>query len=301
MYDSMGKKVLNSKLLLVMMVFLCFFSPAQLFAGKALGLDVFVSVPPQKWLCEQLGDGLLKVRLLVEKGQEPHGFEPAPRKIQALSGARLLFTAGLEFEQELTRRLQTGSPRLRIVDTSRTIQKIEMEGAVHAHGEELDPHVWLSPPNLKSMGAVMAAALIEEDPGNEHLYEKNLRRLNSLLDDLDQGIAETLAPYRGAAFFVFHPAFGYFAHRYQLQQIAVETGGKSPTPKQLFRLIRKAKADGVRVIFVQPQFDPRSAESVAAAIGGKVVPLDPLAEDAVRNLGTMASEIAQALENRKTP
>jgi zinc transport system substrate-binding protein len=239
------------------------------------------------------------VHLLVEKGQEPHGFEPAPRKIQALSGARILFTAGLEFEHELTRRLQTGAPHLRIVDSSSAIQKIQMQGAAHAHGEGLDPHVWLSPPNLKSMASVMAAAFIEEDPGHKHLYKKNLEILISLLDDLDQDIAKKLSPYRGASFFVFHPAFGYFADRYQLQQMAVETGGKSPTPKQLFGLIRKARADGVRVIFVQPQFDPRSAESVATAIGGKVVPLDPLAENAVRNLENMASEIAQALEKRK--
>jgi zinc transport system substrate-binding protein len=291
--------LMTSRPLQVLLFFFCFLSPAQLFAANASEFEIFVSIPPQRWLGEQLGDGLIKVHLLVEKGQEPHGFEPAPRKIQALSRSRLLFTAGMEFEQELTRRLQTGSPQLRIVDTSKTIQKIQLQGAAHAHRETLDPHVWLSPPNLKSMAAVMAAALIEEDPDHEHVYRKNLWLLNSLLDDLDQDIAKKLAPYRGASFFVFHPAFGYFAHRYQLQQIAVETGGKSPTPKQLFGLIRKAKADGVRVIFVQPQFDPRSAESVATAIGGKVVPLDPLAENAVRNLGDMASEVAQALEKRK--
>ncbi len=290
---------MNTSALRVLLLIFCFLSPTQLLAGNASTLEVFVSVPPQKWLCEQLGGGLVNVHLLVEKGQEPHGFEPAPRKIQLLSRSRVFFTVGMEFEQELTRRLRTGSPHMRIVDTSKTIQKIQMEGAVHAHGEGLDPHVWLSPPNLKSMGAVMAAVLIEEDPDHEHTYKKNLWLLNSLLDDLDQDLAKTLAPYRGASFFVFHPAFGYFAHRYQLKQMAVETGGKSPTPKQLFGLIREAKADGVQVIFVQPQFDPRSAESVAAAIDGRVVPLDPLAEDAVRNLGNMAAEIARALEKRK--
>ncbi len=291
--------VARSKIFLVLLFLFFLLFPAQAFSGNQSDFDVFVSVPPQKWLGEQLGDGRIKVHLLVEKGQDPHGFEPAPRKIQALAGARLFFTAGLEFEQELVRRLQTGAPHLRIVDSSRTIQKIQMQGVVHAHGERLDPHVWLSPPNLKSMAAVMATAFIENDPGHEHLYEKNLELVNGLLDDLDQEITKILFPYRGASFFVFHPAFGYFAKRYQLQQVAVETGGKSPTPKQLFRLIRKARAEGVRVVFVQPQFDPGSAEKVATAINGKVVPLDPLAEDAAQNLENMAVKIAQAFEKRK--
>jgi zinc transport system substrate-binding protein len=294
-----GKYFVNNKILLLLLFFFSLLSPTQLVAENSPEIEVFVSVPPQKWLCEQLGDGLVMAHLLVEKGQDPHGFEPAPRKIQALSKSRVLFTVGLEFEQELTRRLQTTTPNLRIVDTSEAIEKNPIEDTVHAHGEVLDPHVWLSPPNLKSMAAIMTTALIEEDPAHEHVYRKNLWLLNSLLDDLDQEIAKTLSPYRGAALLVFHPAFGYFTRRYGLQQMAVETGGKSPTPKQLFALIKKAKAENILVIFVQPQFDSRTAETVATAIDGKVVHLDPLAENPVRNLGNMASEVSQALEKRK--
>lgn len=297
----MKQLFLHIKTAVVLLLFSCFLGPVPLLGGSQPDLELFVSVPPQKWLCEQLGEGLVKVHLLVEKGQEPHGFEPAPRKIQALSGARILFTVGLEFEGELTRRLATGSPHLRIVDSSRSIERRGMEAGGHGHGEELDPHVWLSPPNLKRMAAVMAETLIEEDPGHEQIYRKNLWLVNDLLDDLDQSIERELAPHRGGPFFVFHPAFGYFANRYGLQQMAVESGGKSPTPKQLLRLIREARAENVGVIFVQPQFDPRSAERIATAIDGKVIPLDPLAENVVRNLGNMASEIAQALKNRKDP
>lgn len=295
----MKRSSLHIRALSALLLFLCLFLPARIIGGMQAELVVFVSIPPQKWLCEQLAGDLVTVHLLVEKGQEPHGFEPAPRKIQTLSAAGLLFTAGLEFERELSRRLHSGSPGLRIVDTTKTVEKEKMDGGHHVHSEAADPHVWLSPPNLKEMAAVMAAALIEEDPGHEQQYRKNLWLLNDLLDDLDQSIGKELAPHRGASFFVFHPAFGYFARRYGLLQVAVETGGKSPSPRQLFGLIGRAKADKVRVIFVQPQFDPRSAQRVAEAIGGKVVPLDPLAEDVVRNLGSMATEIARALEKRE--
>jgi len=278
------------------LLFVFFFVfPVQLFAGTSEKIEVFVSIPPQKWLCEQLGRDQVITHLLIAKGQEPHAFEPSPRQIQALSKSSLFFTAGLEFEQEITRRLQTGSPHLQLIDTSKNIDKIPMKGAGHGDKEVLDPHVWLSPQNLKSMAMVMAVALAHEDPDNKPVYEKNLEKLNGQLDDLDRAIAKELSAFQGASFFVFHPAFGYFAHQYHLQQVAVETGGKSPTPKQLFALIGKAKADGIKVIFVQPQFDPRSAESMARAIGGKVVPLDPLAENSVENMRIMAVKIAAAL------
>ncbi len=79
----------------------------------------------------------------------------------------------------------------------------------------------------------------------------------------------------------------------------MEMGGKAPTPRQLLSLIKKARADGVKVIFVQPQFDPRSAEKIAVAISGKVVALDPLAENSVDNIQIMAVKIAEALAGQK--
>ena len=60
-------------------------------------------------------------------------------------------------------------------------------------------------------------------------------------------------------------------------------------------MIEKAKADGVRVIFVQKQFSRSAADSVARAIGGEVVELDPLAEDFIGNTRTAVQAIARAM------
>jgi len=49
------------------------------------------------------------------------------------------------------------------------------------------------------------------------------------------------------------------------------------------------------VIFVQPQFSRVSAETVAAEIGGAVVPIDPLARDYVKNLERMARAVEEGL------
>jgi zinc transport system substrate-binding protein len=147
------------------------------------------------------------------------------------------------------------------------------------------------------MAGNIARALAAADPENARLYTANLERVRQELAILHDHIAARLKPFAGAAFYVFHPSFGYFAHDYDLRQRAVEIEGKSPSPKQLQHLIAAARKDGARVVFSQPQFDPKSAEVVARAIGGRVVPLDPLAYDAAENLEMMAASIAASLSH----
>ena len=114
-------------------------------------------------------------------------------------------------------------------------------------------------------------------------------------DRVDAELEEILRPLRGEALFVFHPAFGYFADRYGLEQIAIEIEGREPGPRQLEEIIEHAKEQGVRVIFVQPQFSKKSAETVARAIDGAVVPIDPLAYDWLDNLKRIGEKVRQGL------
>ncbi len=294
---------MHKKTVIASIVLSFFWLTTMAFAAPPPPLKVFVSVPPQKWLSDKIGGALVTTEVLVNKGQDPHTYEPTPKQLTTLSQAKLYFTLDLEFERQIIPKLEQTVPTLRIIDTADSIPKIAMTEHEHDepdkttgehHHDGLDPHVWLSPLNLKIMAADMARAMIAQDPVNKATYEKNLSVTTRILDQVHQRIEQKLAPYQGASFYVFHPAFGYFAHTYHLRQQAIETGGKSPTPRQLSSLITQAKASKARVIFVQPQFDPKSAQAIANAIHGEVVPLDPLAEDVAANLETMATKIQVA-------
>ena len=97
-------------------------------------------------------------------------------------------------------------------------------------------------------------------------------------------------------FMVFHPSWGYFARTYGLQQVAAEIEGKDPKPAQLKELIEHAKAESINIIFVQPQFSTKSAQSVAREIGGHLVVADPLAADWLANLRNVAQKFKAALK-----
>jgi zinc transport system substrate-binding protein len=96
-------------------------------------------------------------------------------------------------------------------------------------------------------------------------------------------------------FYVFHPGWAYFARDYGLEQVAIEEEGKEPDPARLARLIERAKQDGVKVIFVQPQFSRRGAGLVADEIGARLVLLDSLVFDWLANMRSAAREIREAL------
>ena len=124
--------------------------------------------------------------------------------------------------------------------------------------------------------------------------DKNLKAVLAELDTLDTSLAEKLAFMKGQTFYVYHGAFAYFAEAYGLKQEAIEIGGRRPEPKRLATLVEKAKSEGVKLIFVQPQFDQSSATSLAEAIGGQVLMLDPLQHNIFENLNKIAETIGQS-------
>jgi len=268
-------------------------------------LRVFAGIPPLAYLVEQIGGQQVDVEVLVRPGQDPHTFEPTPRQVSALSRARLFFQIGMPFENALLAKLRRSTPRMTIVNCAAGVEKRTMDdpcrervaGQDHDRPRRRgvpDPHVWLSPPLLKTQAENVAAALARADPAHAERYERNLAALVERIDAAHRRIERTMAPYRGRTFFVFHPGFGYFADAYGLKEEAIEAAGRSPSPKQLQTLIERARAEGVKTVFVQPQFDPHGARAIAEAIGGETVPIDGLAKDVLHNLEDIAAKIERS-------
>ncbi len=78
--------------------------------------------------------------------------------------------------------------------------------------------------------------------------------------------------------------------------MAIEVEGKEPGPQMLSKIIDTARKEKIRVVFVQKQFSKTAAEAVAREIGGKVVDIDPLAEDFVGNTRAVAGALADAMQ-----
>jgi zinc transport system substrate-binding protein len=156
----------------------------------------------------------------------------------------------------------------------------------------MDPHVWNDPLAAIHMSETVRDALIEADPAHADAYRQQQATLAGRLQALDTQLRGILAPYGGRGFLVFHPAWGYFARRYGLQQLAIEHQGKQSGARWMKDLIDRAKREDIRVIVVQPQFDQRMAGQIAQAIGGHLADVDPLSPDYQGSLLRLAHVIA---------
>jgi len=287
----MLSRMSKSILLPVVIAFVCSIaSGAEKPAGKT---KAFVSILPQAYFVERVGGRHVDVGVLLGPGQSPGTYEPTTRQMSALGRSQVYFRIGTPFEKALIKRITGTFNNLRVVDTRKNV-KLRYFNRPDGYRSP-DPHIWLDPKRVKIQAATVCEAMSRIDPAHSAEFEKNLQAFQADLDEIDMKIAETLAPLKGGKFYVFHPAFGYFGDSYGLKQVAVEIEGKEPSPRQLSELIKKAKKDAVKVIFVQPQFAKKNAETVARAIGGAVVPINPLAKDYLRNLKEMAVTIKRAL------
>jgi len=262
--------------------------------GAGTRIKAFVSILPQAEFVKRVGGDHVDVEVLVGPGQSPATYEPTPKQMARLGEAQVLFRIGTPFEKGFIHKVARTHRNLDIVDTR---DGVSLRYFHSSGGQKIpDPHIWLDPHRVKIQAATICDALGRLAPEHRSAFEKNLAAFQEDLDRVDRKIAQALAPLKGSTFYVFHPAFGYFGDRYGLTQVAVEIEGKEPTPRQLVSLIQRAREDGVKVIFVQPQYARKDAETIAREINGAVIPINPLPSDYLANLETMADALKEALE-----
>jgi zinc transport system substrate-binding protein len=273
-------------------------------------LRVFVPVLPYEFLFERIGGDWIEVSAIVQEGDDCHNYSPSPRQITEISKANLIFSGGLSFESNFFVSVGDGITSPKEIDLLEGLELLEGtcgecesakakggEATDHTHDHEdlKDAHVWLSPKILLQQAARVATILKQHTPAEASKeIDANLAALKRDLSTLDAELLEELAPAKGSAFYVYHGAFAYFAADYGLEQKAIEIAGRSPSPKQVTAIAKQAKEEGVKVIFVQPQFDQSAAESLADTINGKVQTLDPLEKDIIANLRVIADTIRAA-------
>jgi ABC-type Zn uptake system ZnuABC Zn-binding protein ZnuA len=276
--------------------------------GGARGADsggrvkVAASIAPRADFVARVGGDRVDVELMVPAGASPHTFEPTSGQMKFLSEARLLILNGLELETWAADILgKVGNNQLVRVETAAAVpageliatgeEEHEDEGEGHedeGEGHESDehrhgvynPHVWLDPELAVYQVQAIRDALVEVDPEHAQEYRDNASALIEELGELDAWIRERVASFTRRKFVAFHSAWAYFAARYGLEMVGVveELPGKEPSAADIAALVEKIRAEGVTVIFAEPQFNPRVAEAVASTSGGgvRVAILDPL-------------------------
>ncbi|MCI7023796.1 MAG: zinc ABC transporter substrate-binding protein [Campylobacter sp.] len=162
------------------------------------------------------------------------------------------------------------------------------------HEAHADPHVWLNPMLAITMARNISDALIAMDKANKDFYLKNFQKLMNDLLAFDESAKNELAGLKNRKFVVYHPAWGYFAEHYDLEQISIERNGKEPKIDEMASTVKMIKDENIKVIFADPNRSQKSAQVLASQTGAKVELLDPLGYNLLENLKIAVRAIKDA-------
>ncbi|MEN8212548.1 MAG: zinc ABC transporter substrate-binding protein [Thermodesulfobacteriota bacterium] len=291
-------KITTTIKLVIALLILTF--PMDIFADSPI--KIHVSILPQKYFVEKIGRDKVQVDVLVKPGKSPATYAPSPAQIKKLDLADIYFKIGVPFENSILHKIKSMN-KTKIINTNQEVvlrditKHRHIEKSDHnSHAAGKDPHTWMNPLIVKRQSRTIFQTLSEFDPGNREYFKNNYLQFIKDLDKLDKRLHTILNGLKGENIFVFHPFLGYFTDAYGLNQIAIETMGKAPKGKELSRIIKLAKKEGIKKIFVQPQFDRNAANKIASVINGRVISIDPLAYDYLLNMENIAQTIARELK-----
>jgi zinc transport system substrate-binding protein len=250
-------------------------------------IGVVVTILPLADFVQHIGGDEISVTVMVSPGASPHTYEPSPSQMVQVQNATVYVKAGSGVEFELTwmDKILKQNPDLQVIDCS--------SGITIKNG---DPHIWNSPVNAMTIAESIGQGLADIDADNADLYLENMQRYIESLKELDGDIHQKIDSFTNLAFLIYHPAFAYLAGEYGMDQIAIEHGGKEPTPKVIQESIELAGRYNLQYVFAAPQFSTVHAESIAKAIDGQVELIDPLPEMYIENMDNVTDALAREFE-----
>ena len=261
-------------------------------------LQVMASFYTMYDFAQKIGGEHVQVTCMVPSGTEPHDWEPSTKDITRMEQSDVFIYNGAGMEHWVSDVLAgLSNKKLISVEASQGVSLLrsaeEEEShdheAVHAdedeedghdaheHGE-YDPHVWLDPMNAKQEMQNICEAFSEADPEHRADYQANYEKWAKQLDELDKTYQTTLENLSERNIVVAHEAYGYLCRRYNLTQVSIEgmSPDSEPDPGRMADIIDFVRANNVRAIFFEELSGSRTAETVAAETGVKLLTLSPL-------------------------
>lgn len=152
-----------------------------------------------------------------------HDYQLTPKDMILLSGADLFLVNGGGIENFLTE-VSEAYPSLTVCQAVEGLELLE-GGDSHEHEEEPhslsteNAHAWIDTRLYAKMVQNIASALIEADPANQAVYQKNADQYCEQIQKLTDQLAELKEITAGQPVVIFHEAYAYLAKELGMQTI----------------------------------------------------------------------------------
>jgi len=237
---------------------------------------IITTIYPYELIVRELVDTLFTVDTLLPANASPHTWSPSPQDMLRLQKADVVLSNGLGLETNLDKTLNQFGKK-HIIASSFVNQQLLL--ADDEHGlEGVNPHIWTTPEFLTGIIIGLRDELSKRYPVSKAIFESNSRQMIMEINRVDGKIRREKDKYPKAAIVTLHDAFAYFFDYFKIEYVGSvqPSAGKDPAPKQLQELADKIKAKQIKAIFIEPQMNPKPAETLAQELNLKVLKYDDL-------------------------
>lgn len=237
-------------------------------------------------LAQQVGGANVEVVEILKPGADVHHFEPAPKDLAEMRGAKLLLASGKGMESFLDKLRDSLGAGVKLVEVGAKIPSIPFEEHVHHHegakeedhddhhhGAE-DPHWWHSADNMKRAARVVADELSAIDPANASAYAAGAKAASKRFGELKSWAQKEIAKVgkKDRLLVTAHGAFGYFCKEYGFEPISLLGIGRSDdaSSKHVAETIEEIREHGIKAVFPEDQANPKVLAEIARSTGVKI-------------------------------
>ena len=265
-------------------------------------ISVVVSFYPLAQFASAVGGERVHVATIIPAGVEPHDYEPTPRDIASVYGAKLFLFNGAGLDAWAKKiQPEATSQGVRTLEMTSLFELRALDGATDSSQTPLDctsdvtdcasqsvtatdqnsgvdPHIWLDPVLATRQVEAIRDALTGIDPSGRDTYARNAEQYTNQLQSLDESYRSALADCSLDTIVVSHDAFGYLADRYGFHILPI-TGvspDQEPTLDRLSSLVRMVREQKIKTIFFETLASPKVAETLATEAGVRTEVLNPI-------------------------
>lgn len=273
-------------------------APALLHAEP---LQVVATTPLLADLARQVGGDDVTVTTLIPVGTDPHGFEPTPQDLKAVSGAGVVLASGKGMEGYMAKLRNATGQRAILLEVGDQVPGLNKpaekaaddddhaghdhaahDHAGHDHGHDHhghdhiggDPHWWQSVQRVSQAAAAIGKAFSQADPEHAADYAKRATALQGELYDLERWarVQWAAVPRDQRRIATAHDAFGYYAEDWGLTIIPVAglSTQDAPSARRVAEIVERLKKGEVVALFIEDTTNPQLVEQISRESGVRV-------------------------------
>ena len=259
-------------------------------------LQIKTTVYPLKSFIEQIGGEHVEVESIYPPGTDLHSYEPTQKDILNASKADLFVYTGDDLDPVAKKVASTIKKDDKKLSLQNSIDQSELLTDQHEHGEEhdheehghehgesheeheheghdhehehhhhggYDPHVWLDPQIDQDFIKGIKDELVKKDPDHKDEYEKNFKKLNKDLENIDKDMKKATKGHEGDTVFISHESLGYLAHRYGFVQKGVQSmNAEDPSQKELTEIVKEIRDTDAKYVLYENNISGKVTDTI---------------------------------------